>query len=83
MEFILSLKPKTKGDINYSHAYAAKYLECLDKVRIMFPNDKDFEPILASSKITWWNRLSLTGKIMLIWGIFALVFILAGLIAAL
>lgn len=40
-EFITSLKPKTSGiNDGYSDAYFEKYLECIDKARVMFPEDK-------------------------------------------
>lgn len=39
-EFITSLKPKISGNAQCSDAYFEKYLECIDKARIMFPEDK-------------------------------------------
>ena len=80
MEFIFSLKPKIKGDRIYSPAYMSKYIECLEKARIMFPNDKDFAPLLASSKITWWNKLSPSTKITIISVAPMLILLLIGII---
>lgn len=76
MEFILSLKPKTKGMAGgqYADAYLAKYKECLDKARFMFPNDKDFAPILEASKLSRWGSMASTKKTLIIVGIFLAVF---------
>ena len=39
-EFITSLKPKTSVNAQFSDEYFEKYLECIEKARIMFPEDK-------------------------------------------
>lgn len=39
-EFITSLKPKTSINAEFSDAYFEKYLECIDKTRILFPGDE-------------------------------------------
>lgn len=74
MEFILSLRSKTKGDNAYADAYKNKYLECLDKARFMFPNDKDFAPILAAHKMGWWASKSQRTKTLIILAIFFIIF---------
>ena len=78
MEFILSLKPKTKGMSGdpYADAYLAKYKECLDKARFMFPNDKDFAPILEANKLSWWGSMSSSKKTLIIGGIFLVMVVL-------
>lgn len=64
MEFILSLKPKKDGA--YGDAYFAKYKECLDKARFMFPNDKDFAPILEANKLSKWGAMSPSKRTLII-----------------
>ena len=69
MEFIISLKPKTKGDSYdnpYKDAYLSKYIECIDKAKYMFPNDEDFARVLKKYKLNWWKRIpSSTREIIL------------------
>lgn len=47
LEFITSLRPKTLDVTNkLSDAYWIKYSECIEKIRIVFPNDSQLAPCL-------------------------------------
>lgn len=64
MEFIITMKSKMSDSHSpYSDSYRIKYKECIDKAKLLFPNDKDFEPLLlADKKIGWWKSQSTMTK---------------------
>lgn len=64
MEFIITMKSKMNdGYSPYSDAYRIKYKECIDKAKLLFPHDKDFEPLLLEDKkMGWWKKQSTITK---------------------
>ena len=80
IEFILTLKQKTK-DQNYGDAYFAKYKECVEKARFMFPNDSDISRILESQKTGWWGSLSPDKRKMILVVVFGIILPILTLIA--
>lgn len=64
MEFIIIMKSKMDNDFDpYSSVYRTKYKECIDKAKLLFPNDKDFESLLQEDKkMGWWKNQSIITK---------------------
>lgn len=80
LEFIITLKQKTK-DNEYGDAYYAKYKECVEKARFMFPNDNDFARVFESQKTGWWGSLSPEKRKMIIVVIFGIIIPILTIIA--
>lgn len=69
MEFIITMKVRMSDTSTYSDAYRTKYKECIDKARLLFPNDKDFAPFLMEDKkMGWWKSQSKKTKTLIIAG---------------
>lgn len=71
MEFIITMKLKSQSGQNAS-AYFAKYAECIEKAKFLFPNDKDFAPMVASFSKRggfkrWWSALPKKTRVLLIY----------------
>jgi len=68
MEFIITMKSKMGGNQSlYADAFRTKYKECIEKVRLLFPNDKDFAPLLEEDKkMGWWKSKSQQSKMLFI-----------------
>lgn len=64
MEFIIALKPKTQGSDSdlIKDAYYAKYKECLDKARYMFPDDHEIKHLLKSHQLKGLKKMSPSGR---------------------
>lgn len=69
IEFIISLKQKTR-DEEYGDAYHAKYKECIEKAKFLFPNDPDIARLLESHKMGWWSSLQPKKRTMILVCIF-------------
>ena len=78
IEFIISMKTRSqRGD--FASAYFTKYTECIEKAKLLFPNDKDFEPLISSYSKSgglkrWWSNQSKLVKAIIIYGIIVGVF---------
>lgn len=68
MEFIITMKTKMNdGQDPYADAYRAKYKECINKARLLFPNDRDLAPFLEEDKnMGWWKSISQWKKMTII-----------------
>ena len=66
MEFLITMKARMSDTSTYSDAYRTKYKECIDKARLLFPNDKDFAPFLMEDKkMGWWKSQSSMTKALI------------------
>jgi hypothetical protein len=51
IDFLLFLEPKAKDELDlYHEAYRQKYLECVKKAKLLFPEDKEITALLGSSE---------------------------------
>ncbi len=85
MEFIISLQSKSK-DIEYGYAYRTKLQECVDKVNVLFPHDKDLEPLVKQYNKTGfikiWNKLGPRGLLFILSGLMFLIITIISLLSA-
>lgn len=68
MEFVIALRPKTQGgdSDDIKDAYYAKYKECLDKARYMFPDDFEMKRLLKDNELKGLKKLSPSGRIVVL-----------------
>lgn len=66
VEFIIALKPKTQGGVSdlIKDAYYAKYKECLDKARYMFPDDHEIKRLLEANQLKGLKKMSPSGRMI-------------------
>lgn len=77
MEFIITMKTNSQSG-PFASAYFSKYTECVEKVKYLFPNDKDFAQFVSSYSKggafkRWWGSTSKLVKGLIIYGIIVVV----------
>lgn len=91
LEFICSMSSKTKYEADFdthciTSAYRQKYEECINKAKVYFSGDAQFEPLFEQYeryKKDKWGNLSPGGKFFVIIGLGFLFAMLVGLIGKL
>lgn len=64
IEFIVALQPKAKNtNDSLTKSYFIKYEECLNKAKLLFPNDPMIEPLLADYETTSKHARKASGKL--------------------
>lgn len=69
LEFLMTMSSdvKSSGDDDELHAaYLAKYKECVTKAKVLFQGNPKFDAAMESTKISWWQGLSSTTRILII-----------------